>query len=315
MLLIHFPVKGQFISISSRFDTTSISIGEQTNYLITVEQPEGMYVNFPAVSDTLTGEIEVLYSVPPDTLKIEDNKLQVINKYRITSFEPGYHEVEPLPFVFFIDENEKVLYSSRVGLDVISPEIDESADIYDIKAPFNIPVGVFEVLRFVLPFILILVLLWYIFRYYKRKKDNQPFVKHEKPSEPAHNIALRELKQLRESSLWQQGRIKEFYTRLTEIVRIYIERRFNIMAMEQTSEEIIRELKLQKLLDNEITVLLQDCFLISDLVKFAKANPGQEYHEKCLNTAFRFVKETCETKTTGGNKEQEEVPDVSEVKI
>ena len=311
----NIPARGQLISISSRFDTTSIWIGEQTNFVITLEQPEDMHVSFPALSDTLSGEIEILYSIPPDTLKIDNNKLRIINRYRITSFEPGDHKIKPLPFVFFIDEDEKVLYTSRASLKVLSPEIDETAEIYDIKAPFDIPVGIFEVLRIVLPGILILFLFWFLFRYFKRKKENQPFIKSEKPPEPAHYIALRELKQLREASLWQQGLIKEYYTRLTEIIRMYIERRFRIAAMEQTSEEIMRELTQQEVLSKEMNGLLQDCFLISDLVKFAKANPGQEDHEKCLNTAFRFVKETFETKMPDGDQEQEKVPDVSEVKV
>ncbi len=310
----NLPANGQLLSISSRFDTTSIWIGEQTNFVITLEQPEEMHVSFPALSDTLSGEIEILYSMPPDTVKI-DNKLQIINKYRVTSFVAGDHIVEPLPFVFFVEEDEKVLYTSHAGLNVLSPEVDQSADIYDIKAPFNIPVGITEVLRVMLPVILVVLLLWGLFLFFRRRKVNQPLIKSEKPPEPAHSIALRELKLLREESLWQQGRIKDYYTRLTEILRIYIERRFSITAMEQTSEEIMQELKLHEFLSNEMSGLLRDCFSIADLVKFAKANPGQEDHEKCLNTAFRFVKETFESKIPDDGKQQQKVTDISAVKV
>ncbi len=296
------PVKGQFISISSRFDTTAISIGEQTNFTITVEQPDDMYVNFPRISDTLSANIEILAAHPADTVVTEDNKLRITRSYRVTSFNQGEQYVEALPFVFFIDDDQKVINTHRVHLEVLAPEIDREGGIYDIKDPFGIPIGLVEILPWVLIALIISVLIWAVFRYLSKRKHLVPLSEPQEPFEPAHVIALRDLKQLKSDSLWQQGRIREYYTRLTEIIRIYIERHFGIMAMEQTSDEIIGQLYSWNGVNRELVDSLRECFYVSDLVKFAKARPADQEHEASLSTAFHFVKASYSSKGEGLNE-------------
>lgn len=284
----------QMVSISARFDTTAILIGEQTNFIITVEQPDDMQIFFPLLKDTLTSAIEIIRSLTADTIRADNNMLQIKTGFRVTSFEPGVQYVKPLPFVFLVDGDEKVLYTVRSSIEVISPEVDLSEGIYDIKSPLGIPVGVLEVLRLLLPALLLLITGWYLYKLYRRRKGGQPAVESAGYTEPAHTIALRDLKLLREQSLWQKGRIKEYYTRLTGIIRVYIERRFSINAMEQTSDEILTGLSSIDFSTGETMALLKDLFTTADLVKFAKYEPGREDHEECLNTSFRFVKETFE---------------------
>ncbi len=284
------PLKSQIISISSRFDTTAIWIGEQTNFTITVEQPDDMYVDFPRLSDTLSANIEILSAHPADTVFLGDNKLKITRSYRVTSFNQGEQYVEALPFVFLVDDDQRVLNTHRVRLEVLAPEIDREAGIYDIKDPLGIPLGFFEILPWILLLLVIAVLVWLIVRYLSKRKHGIPLSESLEPSEPAHVIAMRELKQLKSESLWQQGRIREYYTRMTEIVRIYIERQFGIMAMEQTSDEIIGELYGWNGVDREVVDSLRECLYLADLVKFAKARPVEQQHEASLNTAFHFVK-------------------------
>ncbi len=293
------PVKSQLISISSRFDTTAIWIGEQTNFTITVEQPDDMYVDFPRLSDTLSANIEILSAYPADTVVTVDNKLRITRSYRVTSFDKGEQYVEAMPFVFLIDDDQKVINTHRVRLEVLAPEIDGEAGIYDIKDPFGIPIGFVEILPWLLIVFVIAVLVWLLVRYLSKRKHGIPVSESREPSEPAHVIAMRELKQLKSESLWQQGKIKEYYTRLTEILRIYIERQFGIMAMEQTSDEIIGELHGWNGVDRQVVDLLRECLYLADLVKFAKARPVEQEHEASLNTAFNFVKASYGSKRKG----------------
>jgi hypothetical protein len=86
--------------------------------------------------------------------------------------------------------------------------------------------------------------------------------------------------------------IKEYYTRLTEIVRIYIERKFGVMAMEQTSNETLNELRSGNRTVPGHIEYLSECLLLADLVKFARARPGDETHNACFMAAFNFVEET-----------------------
>ena len=293
LVCLIIPVRGQSLSISARFDTTSMRIGEQTLFTVTVEQPAGMYVSFPEFTDTLTTGIEVLQAHPSDTIMIDEQNLQITRSWRVTSFEPGHHDVGTIPFAFLLDDDERVLTARPSALKVLAPDIDREAGIYDIKAPFAVSLSAREILTWILVAVILAFLLWYGIRILRKKKVDEPGYQPGKPLEPAHVTALKELKKLKSESLWQNGMVKEYYTRLTGIIRKYIERRFGITAMERTSREIITELNSNVTLPKEVIALLEQCFYLADLVKFAKARPGEEYHEMSLNTGFRFVKATC----------------------
>lgn len=304
----------QLISISARFDTTTIWIGEQTRFTITVEQPPDMVVNQPVLSDTLSENIEILSVLPADTTLTGDNRYRITRAYVITSFNPGKHYVKPMPFIFFIDGEEREIFSRQLMLEVLAPEIDEEAGIYDIKGPFGIPLGVMEILPWVLLIIIVLLLVWYSIKYIKKRKNREPLFKAPVQSDPPHVTALRELNRLKSASLWQQGRTKEYHTRLTEILRIYIEERFGVKAMEQTSDEIIRDLRQKKEPDDKLVKSLDNIFSVADLVKFAKASPRGRENEKSLDSAFHFVNETCNSFPGQDNKEKDDDPAVAGVK-
>jgi len=144
------PVRGQAISISAKFDTTAILIGEQTNFDIILEQPEGIHVNFPQFSGLLSDNIEILADNPSDTLVIDNNTLRIIKSYRVTSFDQGEQFVEPIPFTFLFGGDERTLQTSRRVLVVEAPEVDEEAGIYDIKEPFSIPLGIMEIVQWLI---------------------------------------------------------------------------------------------------------------------------------------------------------------------
>ncbi len=285
---------GQSVTISARFDTDSIWIGEQTGFTITVEQPQGTLVNFPAFSDTLSDKIEVLSVSRPDTTRTGPDMLRITKSLRVTSFYQGNHYTGELPFVFMTDNDQRVLHTRPAALMVLAPEIDSEGGIYDIKAPFGISLSLMEILPWILLVLFLAFIAWYISRYYKQKKAGQPAFEFRNPPEPSHVIAIRELRKLKSESLWQKGMVKEYYTRLTEIVRRYIENRFGITAMEQTSGEIIRELQHNDDMAKDVILLLDQCFSLADLVKFARFHPDEENHDMCLTTAFHFVKATCE---------------------
>ena len=129
LLAGNFPARGQAISISAKFDTTAILIGEQTNFNIILEQPEGIHVNFPQFSGLLSDNIEILADNPSDTLVIDNNTLRIIKSYRVTSFDQGEQFVEPIPFTFLFGGDERTLQTSRRVLVVEAPEVDEEAGI------------------------------------------------------------------------------------------------------------------------------------------------------------------------------------------
>jgi uncharacterized protein (UPF0335 family) len=108
---------------------------------------------------------------------------------------------------------------------------------------------------------------------------------------PAHVVALQKLEQIRTEKIWQQGQIKQFYTDITDVIREYLEKGYDINAMELTTDEIVALVKKNKDLD-EIRVVLKEMLELSDLVKFAKFVPLENENERVVLNAFMIVEKT-----------------------
>jgi hypothetical protein len=141
---------------------------------------------------------------------------------------------------------------------------------------------------------LIGVFIWY---YRKRKRKEPVFSLKPVTILLPHETALRELENLRVKKLWQAGRVKEYHSELTEILRKYIEDRFKVPALEQTSAEIINSLSDPAICQPPSIDKLGSLLILADMVKFAKARPLALENEKSLSEGIEFVKET----TTIGN--------------
>ena len=118
-----------------------------------------------------------------------------------------------------------------------------------------------------------------------------------KPKIPAHITALRDLETIRNMKLWQEGKTKEYYTAITDTIRVYIEGRYEVMAMELTSDEIMQVMRSQ-VIDNVSKDRLRQILSLADYVKFAKAQPIDVENELTLNNAFEFVKGTLREEIT-----------------
>jgi hypothetical protein len=124
------------------------------------------------------------------------------------------------------------------------------------------------------------------------KKQNEPVIVR-----PAHEIAMEKLDELKSKGLWQQGFIKEYQSELTYILREYLENRYQIKALESTTQEIVSDLQVHQLETGDIQ-MLKDLLQIADLVKFAKAKPDVNIHERFFQQAVDFVKSTQFVLTT-----------------
>jgi hypothetical protein len=173
-------------------------------------------------------------------------------------------------------------------------KIDTAKGPTDIKLPYKAPVTLKEVTPYILGIILIAAIIFFIFYYIKWKKKNVPlFAKPEKPADPAHIIALRELDRIKEQKLWQQEKLKQYYSEVADTIRIYIENRFDIPAMEFTSAETIGTFKENKnRIDQNSLDQLQHILSLADLVKFAKYNPLPDDNNLTLMNAYFFVNQT-----------------------
>jgi hypothetical protein len=137
--------------------------------------------------------------------------------------------------------------------------------------------------------VILSAVIWFTFQYIKKLRTKRTGEPVPEIREPAHIIAFRELEQLRAEKLWQNGEIKLYYTRLSEIVRQYLENRYGISALEHTTGETLDHLLSAGFKKDENYNKLRAVLTESDLVKFAKYKPGPVENDLNYETAWVFV--------------------------
>jgi hypothetical protein len=288
-LLIPAEIFSQYVEIKAELDTDQVTIGDQFNLNLFISQPPGIKVKFPEITDSLAGKIEVLGQYDIDTVKMAD-RLELRRKILLTCFDSGLYEIPPLPFELSSADWNDSLFSNPLFLAVNTVPLDSI--IRDIKQPIQVPVSFAEIYPYILIGVGAAGLAYFIVYLMRKRKRKEPVFSITKPQEPAHIIALRELDELREAKLWQRNEYKQYYTRLTEIIRFYIERRFEIPAMEQTTYDILLSWKGKGYDDQNLYNILKQLLSLADLVKFAKEKPMPSDNEVNLDNAYVFVRST-----------------------
>ncbi|MCC8171382.1 MAG: hypothetical protein LIP00_06265 [Parabacteroides sp.] len=294
--------------IDIRIDSAAILVGEQTEIHLTVTTDKGKEVLIPIPNDTLMAGVEVLKISEPDSSLIENNKLVIKQDVLITSFDSALYLLPPFKV---IDRNDTV-YSGQVALKVSTFPVDtdhpeEFNDIKTIwKAPFVFS-DYYPVIFGTLIALLVICIIGYIVQRLKQKKSLIPFRKEE-PKLLPHEQAIKELDEIKQQKLWQQGRNKEYYTQLTDVLRNYIVERFGINAMEMTSAEILEMLRNEEEA-NPVYANLRDMLELSDFVKFAKWHPLPDENERSLQNAYLFVNRTIPVIQEVVTEEVPEAPD------
>jgi hypothetical protein len=289
LLFLQQPLIAQLLTVKAETDTNAILIGDQVNFQFEVTKPKEMDVRFPQLSNSLADGIEILENKGMDTVSLEDNKQRLIQTYAVTAFDSGLFYIPPFEFPFEYENISDTIETKAGYLEVFTVPVDLQADIKDIKEPYKAPITFMEILPYLLGGMVLAFIIILLIKYFSRKKVVDKGELVQKPKEPPHVLAFRELESLKKKKLWQKGKIKEYYSELTEIIRRYIELRFEIKAMEETSEEIFEEFRNRKF-DKELYFeLLRQLLIKADLVKFAKDHPLPDENETYFNHAFSFV--------------------------
>jgi len=295
-VLFSSMLQGQNIHVETQLDTNSILIGEQTNITYRLfYNNENDAIEFPILQDTLHKNVEIIEVSPIDTARYESQFKQSV-KVVLTSFDSGYYAIRPLSFKV----NEKIYESEPMLLEVRNVPLDsvnlaelELQDFNDIKDIYEDPFTLKEFLNVYGLRILIgggsIALAAFLFwRFFGRKKvevkEDIVFV----PKKPDYEIALERLNSIEEEKLWQNGKHKAFHSEVTETVRTYLESRFRVNAMEQTSAEIINQMKYADI-DVEAQSDLVRMLKLADMVKFAKEEPGAQENELTMQLAKTFI--------------------------
>jgi len=305
------------VTVKASIDSTHVLIGDQLKLLLEIEKPKDLDVRFPMVPDTFSTHVEVVTRSKIDTFLLDNkDREKLTQQLLITSFDSGVHQIPPF---YFRMKNGQMLDSAatrELAFQVHGMKIDTTKGPVDIKAPYGAPVTLKEITPYILGIILIAAIIFFIFYYIKWKKKNVPlFSKPEKPAEPAHIIALRELDRIKVQKLWQQEKIKQYYSEVSDTIRAYIQNRFEIQAMEQTSAETIGVFKQKKdLIEDNSLDQLQHILSLADLVKFAKYSPQPDDNNLTLMNAYFFVNQT-KREVIKAPEKPDEGPDEEEIEV
>ncbi|RAJ75507.1 hypothetical protein CLV59_109121 [Chitinophaga dinghuensis] len=275
-------------------DTASIRIGEQIKLRLTASLPANQFgttkIGFPVLPDSLE-HFEVVSRGKIDTSGDQQLKVMV-QTIVLTSFDSGHWDIPPMRFDVQQTSNNAVvdtLFTMPVGVNVGTVTVDTTKAFRPIKtvqsAPWRIWDYGLEATGGLLLVLIIIGIIWFI-RTRRKVTPEKPT-----PTVTPYELAIQQLHSLKAEEVWQRGDVKMYYTRLTDILRTYFEHQFGIAALEQTTEELLHNIKpVTKL--NQQRDKLRELLTIADLAKFAKMQPTAEEHEACMRQTEEILEWT-----------------------
>ena len=278
IILVFLYLYSNTISAQSiKIDTNYILIGEQTKLVIS--SPITKTSSWPVYSDTLIDGIEIIKLGEIDTV----NNL-ISQEIYITAWDSGTFYIPPINFSKNNESNDLILNVKTIIL-------EENATLKDIKEPIKEPIGIHDVWKWLIIIILIFGIILLIKKHlFKEKEIQEKKIITKKIA--IDIIAINALNELEKKQLCQEGKVKEYYSSISEIIRRYIGERFNFIALELTKYEILDNLhnKVNKIQLTNIDKLLHR----ADLVKYAKNQPSSEENIESINIAKKIIETTKE---------------------
>ena len=283
------------IVVSASIDSTMLMIGDQTDMHLQVTHEANERVDWPQLGEDLQPGIEIVDRTIVDSTTLPDGRVQLNQYLTLTSFKDSLFAIDPIVFT----SGEDSFWTEPLALNVIQPfEVDSSLAITDIKDIEKAPIWWWGIIRWILLAIGLGAAGYGAYRAWKwYQKNRQPEEEQVNPEllRPADEVALEKLDAIKEAKIWKDGKIKEYQTDLTDVVREYIGRRFDVHSTEKTSDETLMAMK--PLLEKDLYTRLKSMLQLADLVKFAKWHTTPDENEQALTTAYDFVRTTTPEKT------------------
>ena len=290
--LLAFPMLyAQEVKVET--NTKNIKIGEQIQYKVSVETPADTPVSFP--EGQTFAPLEMVKTRVADTLR-DGGKYRLVKEYYLTQFDEGKYTIPSQK----IRINNKDYFTDSllvevhtVAIDTLKQPLYDIKPIQEVKKPFTSYGWILTIIAAVL---LLLIVAFVYFVFIRKKKF--PFLQTQKKL-PPFDRAIQDLKELQNSKYLIQSQHKEYYTRLTDIVKAYLEEEVHILAKESTTDELLTKINLLqekgKLNLNQETITnLKRVLQTADLVKFAKNKPSDDNAEYDRETIENVVIKTKE---------------------
>lgn len=288
------------VTVTAKLDSVNLLMGNMTTLGLEVVQDKGKPGGFPMFRNVdpslgyvgVCGDsIELRTSFKADTVELGSGRIQINYKVPLQAFDSGTYR---LPEFVYVSESDTAR-SNALTLQVVPVKVAADDPIAGF-APVAEPEGkkFFDFVPdwladfwwiIVIALLAIAAFIWAIRRY---KKEGTVLKK--KPEPTPYETAMKNLRELKARNLWEQGMEKEYFTRLTDILRIYLDKRFGINAMEMTTREIMDRLYESDVKDKRDYV--RQILSVADFVKFAKVRPLPADNIAAYENAVKFVEET-----------------------
>ena len=286
------------VTVEAAIDSIEMLIGEQVHVTVTATMKEGAKAEFPVFKPTqqLIPGVEVLKSTELGTKGKDGGFVDRAVVYTLTSFDDTLYYLPP----FVVKVDGKPYESKSLALKVVGIEVDTTR-MDQFFGPKDVQDNPFQWSDWSLLFwlsVLMLVLMAVGYYLYLRLRDNKPIITHIRIVKRLlpHQKAMKEIEQIKADKMQNSENPKEYYTKLTDTLRKYIEDRYGFNAMEMTSSEIIERLE-QALTDDAkdtatMKAELRQLFTTADLVKFAKYSTMINENDANLVSAIDFINQT-----------------------
>jgi len=276
------------VSVESRIDKSQVTVGELVLYEVIVKHSPDIEITMPPPGINLGG-FEVRDYKPFDPVKKGDLIERKV-EYTIAAYDTGTYVIPPTGILYMTaDSVQNSLLTDAVTIRVESILSGDAEDILDIKGPLELLRSWKTIILLSLLGLSLALLGVFGYLYYRKKKRGESLFEWKKePERPAHEEAFGALNILRETTLLAEGKIKNYYVELSEIVRLYLQKRYFKPVLEMTTTETKAAMAVENVGENALTkvsMLLDEC----DLVKFAKYLPDENEHEKSLRLAYDII--------------------------
>jgi len=294
------------LDLRASVDNSRPSIGDWVTFRITAEGPEGVEFRRAELPGKLPDYMALKYRSAQDPV-LKDGRVRRTWEFTLDFFFTGQFPLPPIVVTCNgADGKERKLMSPVFFVDIQDLPLDPEnpADIRPNRAMAEIHVSYRNYYLIggsvIGALVVLLVGAPMLIRWLRRPEELPPV--------PAHIVAYEQMRKLVEDRLPEQGRVEEYYVRLSDICRHYIENRFGLSAPERTTEEFLLIMAGTSYLREPHKRLVQDFLQHCDLVKFAQYGPATEEMEEAFASAKRLVDET-----RGAVEEEEEQPEPEEL--
>ncbi|GAN31652.1 MAG: hypothetical protein DYG83_07095 [Candidatus Brocadia sp. AMX2] len=284
------------IEATAYTDRNEITIGDKIKFGIHVKYRNDLTVEFPKINQQLGAfTVKETGGIAGDKRE-KDGYFTVEQNYVLSSYEIGRQTIPSLKIRYKSSRGTGEVVTNEITIDVrgVLKEGETAADIKDIFPPMNVPTNFRRLVTWIFAGLAALSLSAVIYWLINKRKNGYKKQSQEFIVRAPHEVAYELLENLLKEDLISKGLIKEYYYRLTDIVRHYIEKRFGLLAPERTTEEFLDEMAHTNKLDDTHKRLIQEFLERCDMVKYARYGPSRSEIQETYDAAKRFIDETRE---------------------